>query len=451
MSFADLQLSPAILKAVAACGYTEPTPIQEQAIPKALAGHDLIATAQTGTGKTAAFVLPALQLLGRAPRNNSRGPRILVLTPTRELANQVTEAVQSYGKFMRVRSGAILGGMPYREQLRLLSQPVDLIVATPGRLIDHLERGRMNLSRLDLLVLDEADRMLDMGFSEDVDKIAAMAPTDRQTMMFTATMDDTMARLAQRLLKEPVRIEIAGRQMTLDQIEQRLHVADSLQHKHRMLQHLIADADLTRAIIFSATKRDADVIAQDLAAQGHSAVALHGDMTQGARNRTITNMRKGRVRLLVATDVAARGLDVSGISHVINFDLPKCAEDYVHRIGRTGRAGASGIAVSFASLNDLAYLQRIERYIGQSLPQHTIPGLEPVRGLKRLTGTPGKRSNPSSDRWSKGRSTPASGQEFRNQKSSGNPRARKWGATPAHPVQVEYRSKGAARPQRHGA
>jgi superfamily II DNA/RNA helicase len=446
MSFAELKLNSSILKAVAACGYTAPTPIQEQAIPEALAGHDLIATAQTGTGKTAAFVLPALQLLSGTPRNNSRGPRVLVLTPTRELANQVTDAVRGYGKFMRVRSGAILGGMPYREQLQLLSQPVDLIVATPGRLIDHLERGRMNLSRLELLVLDEADRMLDMGFSEDVDKIAALAPADRQTMMFTATMDDTMARLAKRLLREPVRIEVVGKHMTLDQIEQRLHVADNLQHKHKMLQRLISDAGLTRAIIFSATKRDADVIAQDLSAQGHSAAALHGDMTQYARNRVITALRRGKVRLLVATDVAARGLDVTGISHVINFDLPKCAEDYVHRIGRTGRAGASGIAVSFASLNDLAYLQRIERLIGQSLPQHVIPGLEPMRPLTRFSGNPGKRGQAG-----KGRQAPAQGRDYR--KESGpkgtNPRARKWGAAKTqHTVTVEYRSSGSARARR---
>jgi superfamily II DNA/RNA helicase len=444
MPFVKLQLTPSILKAIAACGYSAPTPVQEQAIPLALAGHDLIATAQTGTGKTA-----ALQLLSKPPRNNSRGPRVLVLTPTRELANQVTDAVRSYGKFMRVRSGAILGGMPYREQLQLLSQPVDLIVATPGRLIDHLERGRMNLSRLELLVLDEADRMLDMGFSEDVDKIAGLAPADRQTMMFTATMDDAMAKLAKRLLRDPVRIEIAGKHMTLDQIEQRLHVADNLQHKHRMLQRLIADIDLTRAIIFSATKRDADSLAQELASQGHSTAALHGDMTQGARNRTITAMRRGKVRLLVATDVAARGLDVSGISHVINFDLPKCAEDYVHRIGRTGRAGATGIAVSFASLNDLAYLQRIERFIGQSLPQHVLPGLEPMRQLNRLAGNPGKRSQAFDGR-GKGNKTPPQRGNYRKEDApkSGNTRARKWGAKPSPAVTVEYRSNGSARPRR---
>ncbi|WP_243371088.1 DEAD/DEAH box helicase [Geotalea sp. SG265] len=441
MSFESLQLSPLILKAIAACGYTTPTPIQAQAIPLALEGKDLIASAQTGTGKTAAFTLPSLQRLTVRSPLPGRGPRILVLTPTRELANQVTDAVRSYGKFMRVTSGAILGGMPYREQLMLLSRPVDLIVATPGRLIDHLDRGKINLSRLELLILDEADRMLDMGFSEDVDRIAAAAPANRQTLLFTATMDDVMAKLAQRLLKDPVRIEIAGKKTTHEQIEQRLHVADNLQHKTRMLQHLIADESVTKAIIFSATKRDADLLARDLHAQGHAAAALHGDMSQNARNKTIHNMRRGKIRLLVATDVAARGLDVSGISHVINFDLPKFAEDYVHRIGRTGRAGATGVAISFASLNDLNYLDRIERYTGQTLPMHVIPGLEPTRPLRRLNNQ-GKRSQTANGRGK----TPYAGNGRRpgkdDRKSGGFAQARKSAAPrsrTSEPV-VEYRS-----------
>jgi superfamily II DNA/RNA helicase len=399
MSFSKLQLSEPILKAIKLCGYTAPTPIQEQAIPKALAGQDLIASAQTGTGKTAAFVLPALMRLNAPPKatGRSKGPRVLVLTPTRELANQVTDAVRIYGKFMRIRSGAILGGMPYFEQQRLLSQPVDLIVATPGRLMDHMERGRIDFSRLEILILDEADRMLDMGFSEAVDTIAAATPGSRQTLMFTATMDNTMAKLAQRLLREPVRVEIAGKKTTLETIEQRLHAADDMQHKNRLLKHLISDSGMTRAIIFSGTKQNADQLARELAAQGHSAAALHGDMNQNARNRTIMNMRRGKVRLLVATDVAARGLDVSGITHVINYDLPKNAEDYVHRIGRTGRAGATGIAISFASGKEIDSLRSIERYIGQSIPQQVIPGLEPARPLRRSSGT---ASAPSSGkRW----------------------------------------------------
>jgi superfamily II DNA/RNA helicase len=398
MSFETLALSEPILKAIAACGYTEPTPIQAQSIPLAIAGKDLIGSAQTGTGKTASFVLPALERLLTPSTLKGKGPRILVLTPTRELANQVTDAVRTYGKFMRVRCGAILGGMPYREQMALLSQPVDIIVATPGRLIDHLDRRSINLSRLELLILDEADRMLDMGFSEDVDRIAAAAPDERQTLLFTATMDDAMAKLAKRLLKDPVRIAVEATKVQELQIEQRLHVTDDMRHKNRILQHLINDASMTKAIIFSATKRDADMLASELYAQGHAAAALHGDMSQGARNKTIVNMRRGKVRLLVATDVAARGLDVSGISHVINFDLPKFAEDYVHRIGRTGRAGASGIAISFCSGNEVAYLDRIERFTGKTLPQHVIEGFEPTRPLRRAGGAPGARKGrPSSD------------------------------------------------------
>ena len=450
MSFEELQLHPSILKAVSACGYTEPTPIQAQAIPMAMAGHDLIATAQTGTGKTAAFVLPSLQRLTAPAIAPGHGPRMLILTPTRELATQITDSIRTYGKFMRVRSCAILGGMPYREQLRLLSQPVDIVIATPGRLIDHLENRRINLSRLEMLILDEADRMLDMGFTEDVDRIAAAAPAGRQTLMFTATLDATMARLAQRLLREPERINIAGKKATLDTIEQRLHVADDLRHKNRLLQHFISDVNLTKAIIFSATKRDADALAQELHAQGHRVAALHGDMNQRARNRTIEEMRRGRVRLLVATDVAARGLDVTGVSHVINFDLPKFAEDYVHRIGRTGRAGATGVAISFASLNEQNYLDRIERFIGQALPQHVIPGLEPTRGLRpKSTSGKGPRHAASASGPKGKTGFHAKKSDSRPDSGSGNakPRIKRWGAPKeAKPVVVEYRGTG--RPSR---
>ncbi len=391
MSFSNLQLVSPILKAVSLCGYAAPTPIQSQAIPRALEGLDLIATAQTGTGKTAAFVLPALQLLNTPSTKSGKGPRVLVLTPTRELANQVSDAVRVYGKFMRIRSGAILGGVPYFEQQRLLSQPVDIVVATPGRLLDHMERGRVNFSRLELLVLDEADRMLDMGFSKAVEAIAAATPGTRQTLMFTATWGGAIASVAKRLLRAPLRIEIAGKKATLEQIEQRLHTADDMQHKNKMLRHLVSGKDVTRAIIFSSTKRNADQLARELSAQGHSAEALHGDMSQNARNRAIMKMRRGSVHLLVATDVAARGLDLTGVSHVINYDLPKNAEDYVHRIGRTGRAGASGIAISFASGKEFDSLSRIERYIGQTLPRHVIPGLEPRLALNRAASVVARR------------------------------------------------------------
>lgn len=444
MTFAELNLAPQILKAISACGYTNPTPIQEQAIPVALAGHDLIGSAQTGTGKTASFVLPALQKLAAPSTLKGRGPRILVLTPTRELASQVTDAVKNYGRFSRIRSGAILGGMSYREQLRLLSGPVDFIVATPGRLVDHLENRRIDFSRLEMLILDEADRMLDMGFSEDIDKIAAATPPGRQTLMFTATMDAAAAKLAGRMLNNPQRVEIAGKKVTLDAIEQRLHVADNYQHKNRLLQHLISDAGLSSAIIFSATKKDADALAQDLHSRGHSAGALHGDMSQGARNKAISDLRRGRIKLLVATDVAARGLDVNGISHVINFDLPRFAEDYVHRIGRTGRAGATGTAISFVSLNEISYLDKIEKFIGQKLPRQVIAGLEPTRELPRLPvggkGMAGRVKRPGAAN--------AGGRGFKKEGSSAPARDRrqKWGAPRAQKeVVVEYRRSGGER------
>ncbi|MGH9593594.1 MAG: DEAD/DEAH box helicase, partial [Bryobacteraceae bacterium] len=284
--------------------------------------------------------------------------------------------------------------MPYPLQNKLLSGHVDILVATPGRLIDHIGRGRIDFSRLELLVLDEADRMLDMGFIDDVETIAAATPAARQTLLFSATLDGVIGNLAQRLLKNPKRISVTAARARHEHIEQRLMYVDDMAHKNRLLDHLLRDTGLNQALVFTATKRDADVLADDLAAQGHSAAALHGDMSQRDRNRTLLNMRKGSVRVLVATDVAARGLDVSGITHVINFDLPKFAEDYVHRIGRTGRAGASGIAVSFASSRDLGYLKNIERYTGHSITAHTVSGMEPKmkprpprQGIRKNEGT----------------------------------------------------------------
>ncbi|MEO8767771.1 MAG: DEAD/DEAH box helicase [Nitrosospira sp.] len=388
MSFENLNLHPLILKAIIDSGYTSPTPIQEQAIPELLAGHDIMASAQTGTGKTAAFMLPALHRLAAPSKVHSRGPRILVLTPTRELALQVSEAAAKYGKHLpRVKVVSILGGMPYPLQNKLLSQPVDILVATPGRLIDHIQRGRIDFSRLEMLVLDEADRMLDMGFIDDVERIAAATPATRQTLLFSATLDNAIDRVAARLLKLPKRIQIATQQARLDNIEQRLHYVDDISHKNRLLDHLLRDMALKQAIVFTATKRDADMLADNLSAQGHEAAALHGDMNQRDRTRTLTKLRHGGLRVLVATDVAARGIDVVGITHVINFDLPKFAEDYVHRIGRTGRAGASGIAVSFASGKDGVNLKKIERFTGQQIASHVVPGLEPRFKPRPATGS----------------------------------------------------------------
>lgn len=383
MTFEELQLAPLILEALAQCGHHNPTAVQELAIPKVLAGHDLIASAQTGTGKTAAFVLPALQRLFGRSSDLKPGLRVLVMTPTRELADQINQVARTYGKYLDVHSVTIVGGMPFGDQIRALSQMPDMIVGTPGRLIDHIWRGRIDLSNVELLVIDEADRMLEMGFIGDVEFISEAMPENCQTLLFAATMGNATAKLAQKYMKNPERVEIAPGKITHDKIEQRLHMADSAQHKNRLLHQLCEDTTVTRAIIFSATKRGADSLSRALNAQGYPAAALHADMTQSARNRTIMDMRRGKIRLLVATDVAARGLDIDGVSHVINFDLPRSAEDYVNRIGRTGRAGATGIAISFASRGDLSYLSRIEGYLGHSLNVQVIPGLEPDHPVRR--------------------------------------------------------------------
>ena len=386
MSFQSLNLNPAIVQALTASGYTEPTPVQAKAIPDAIAGHDLMCSAPTGTGKTAAFVLPALQRLA-IPAKPGRGPRVLVLTPTRELALQVTSAVEKYSKFMsRVRTGTVLGGMPYPKQRKLLESPLDILVATPGRLIDFIDQGRVDFSRLELLVLDEADRMLDMGFIKPVERIAGAMPAGRQTLLFSATLDGNIATLAKRLLKNPKLIECEATKENHDNIEQRLHYVDDGSHKHRILDHLLRDVGLTQAIVFTATKHGADRLAEKLNDGGHTAAALHGNMNQSQRNRTLARMRSGNVRVLVATDVAARGLDVASITHVINYDLPKVAEDYVHRIGRTGRAGNSGIAISFAAPDEGQQLKQIERYTGNQIERHVIAGMEPK--VKPRSGAP---------------------------------------------------------------
>ncbi|HQS36818.1 MAG: RNA helicase [Methylotenera sp. 17-45-7] len=382
MSFESLNLHPSILRAIEEAGYTTPTPIQSQAIPEVIAGRDLLASAQTGTGKTAAFTLPALNLLATPHESKSRGPRILVLVPTRELAAQVNESARKYGKYIRARTVSIVGGMPYPLQNKLLSQPLDILVATPGRFIDHLDRGRIDTSRLQMLILDEADRMLDMGFMPDVERICEALPAERQTLLFSATLDGNIGRIARDILKNPKTIEIAQQKEKHANIEQRLHFVDDMTHKNKLLEHLLIAPEVNQTIIFTSTKRHADVLAEDLYAAGHKTAALHGDMTQGARNRTLTKLRHGDVKVLVATDVAARGIDVAGISHVINYDLPKFAEDYVHRIGRTGRAGATGIAISFASNMDRHILRKIEQFTGNRMEPAVIEGFEPKRAMK---------------------------------------------------------------------
>ena len=438
VTFESLNLHPSILRAIEESGYTTATPIQAQAIPEVMAGHDLMASAQTGTGKTAAFSLPALNLLATPHESKSRGPRILVLVPTRELAAQVNEAARKYGKFIRARTVSIVGGMPYPLQNKLLSQPLDILVATPGRLIDHMERGRIDMSRLQMLILDEADRMLDMGFMPDVERICEALPAERQTLLFSATLDGNIGRIAHQILRNPKTIQVAAQTQKHENIEQRLHFVDDMTHKNKLLEHLLIAPEVNQVIVFTSTKRHADLLAEDLYAAGHKTAALHGDMTQGARNRTLTKLRHGDVKVLVATDVAARGIDVAGITHVINYDLPKFAEDYVHRIGRTGRAGNTGIAISFASNMDRHQVRKIEQFTGQRLEPSVIAGFEPKRAAPRndgpsRSGRPGERSGRPSNGRSGDRNSRPSNNNFsdRSARPSGD-RERSFGDRAAY-------------------
>lgn len=376
-TFSDLRLHDALLAALTEAGYNEPTPIQAQAIPIALSGRDLMASAQTGTGKTAAFLLPALHRLTLTPGGKGKGPRVLVLTPTRELARQVESAAMIYGKRLRTRTVSILGGMNYQVQQRNLARPIDVMVATPGRLLDLINRGQISLDRVEMLVLDEADRMLDLGFIEDVELIAQKAPAERQTLLFSATLEDRIAELAANVMRNPERLQISAQRERHENITQGLYFCDDMDHKKAILLKLLADPEVNQSVVFTATRRDAEELSIELAKFGLQTAALHGDMKQPARNRTLRDLKNGLVRCLVATDVAARGIDVAGITHVINFDLPMVLEDYVHRIGRTGRAGRTGTALSLVNRRDRGKLQRLAAYTGNAIPELTIPGMEP--------------------------------------------------------------------------
>ncbi len=379
MSFNSLNLDSRLLRALEAGKFNTPTEIQRQAIPVVLSGQDLMASAQTGTGKTAAFVLPTLQRLLTPSSGRGKGPRVLVLTPTRELAMQVNDNIRQLGRFCKLTTGTVVGGMPYPPQIRLLKQPLDILVATPGRLMDHMAQGYVNFSRLEVLVLDEADRMLDMGFLDAVKAIAGAMPAERQTLLFSATLEGRILAVAKEILNKPARVQLAANHERHASIEQSMHQADDVSHKQRLLSHHLQSETLTQAVIFTATKRGADKLAKALSSKGHASAALHGDMGQGARKRTVDRMRRGDVRLLVATDVAARGLDIRGISHVINFDLPTVAEDYIHRIGRTGRCGATGVAISLVGPEDRGKLAGIERLTGRKLNREVVAGLEPTK------------------------------------------------------------------------
>jgi superfamily II DNA/RNA helicase len=386
MSFENLGLNEALTKAVAASGYESATEVQTQAIPPALAGADLMVSASTGSGKTASFILPALQrvLASRADTTTKRergviyGPRVLVLCPTRELAMQVAKAAATYGRFVPgLRVATVVGGVPYPAQIAALRGQLDILISTPGRLLDHLNTGKAVLENVEMLVLDEADRMLDMGFIDDINTIAEQIPASRQTVMFSATFLGHVGRLAQNLLRDPQRIDVASHTDTHENIEQRLHWADNVNHKNALLDHILTQREMEQALVFTSTQRDADWLADRLADMGHHVASLHGGHPQGRRNRVLQGLRNGQLKILIATDVAARGIDVPTISHVVNYGLPMKAEDYVHRIGRTGRAGRNGLAITLGERMDVGMIRRIQQFTTQSIPVSVVEGLEP--------------------------------------------------------------------------
>jgi len=381
MTFEQLGLSADILRAVAEQGYSAPTPIQAQAIPVVLEGRDILAGAQTGTGKTAGFTLPLLHRLAETTRKGSRTVRALILTPTRELAAQVGESVATYGRHLDLRSAVIFGGVKINPQIQQLRRGVDILIATPGRLLDHVSQGTLDLSRVEILVLDEADRMLDMGFIHDIRKVLAQLPARRQNLLFSATFSREIRTLAEGLLDAPVSIEVARRNTAAESVAQRVYRVDR-GRKAELLAWLIGSRDWRQVLVFTRTKHGANRLAQYLDKAGLSASAIHGNKSQGARTRALAGFKKGDIRVLVATDIAARGLDIDQLPHVVNFELPNVAEDYVHRIGRTGRAGREGEALSLVCVDEDRLLRDIEKVLGRRLPAEVLEGYEPDPAIR---------------------------------------------------------------------
>jgi ATP-dependent RNA helicase RhlE len=366
--FDELGLNSKLLKAISDEGYTEPTPIQAAAIPYLREGRDLLGCAQTGTGKTAAFALPILNWLGSSPRPLvSRSPRVLVLTPTRELAAQIDESFRAYSRYMRTRTTVVFGGVGQNQQVRALSRGVDILVATPGRLLDLMEQGHIKLNKLDVFVLDEADRMLDMGFIHDVRKVIKALPAKRQSLFFSATMPPEIVRLAGTMLTDPAKVEVTPPATTVERINQQIMFVEK-SDKRRLLTHILNDPEMARVLVFTRTKHGANRVVRQLDKDRIEADAIHGNKSQTSRTRALENFRKGKTRVLVATDIAARGIDVDGITHVINYDLPNIPDSYVHRIGRTARAGCDGVAISFCDTEERKYLKDIERLIRLKVP-----------------------------------------------------------------------------------
>ena len=383
MSFTTLGLSKPILRAISEEGYSTPTPIQKQAIPVILERRDILAGAQTGTGKTAGFTLPLLQRLSerKAPTKGKRHPRALILTPTRELAAQVAESVETYGKYLPYKSSVIFGGVSINPQINALRKGVDIVIATPGRLLDLVGQKAIDLSRIECLVLDEADRMLDMGFIHDIKKVLALLPKHRQNLLFSATFSDDIKKLADSLLNSPALIEVARRNTASERVEQVVHPVDR-ERKRELLSHLIKDGDWKQVLVFTRTKHGANRLTEQLGKDGITAAAIHGNKSQSARTKALANFKQGSVRVLVATDIAARGIDIDQLPHVVNYELPNIAEDYVHRIGRTGRAGNEGEAMSLVCVDEHAYLAGIEKLIKRKIPKVTVKGFEPDPSIR---------------------------------------------------------------------
>jgi len=453
MSFASLGLSDALVRAVTENGYTEPTPIQQQAIPAVLAGGDLLAGAQTGTGKTAGFVLPMLQRLDAAhtasaqlPRGARKPIRALILTPTRELAAQVEESVRVYGKYSKLASMVIFGGVGIGPQTAKLKRGIDILVATPGRLLDHHGQGNVDFSKVEILVLDEADRMLDMGFLPDIKRILSRLPRKRQNLLFSATFSDEIKDLADSLLDAPALIEVARRNSTVEIITQTVHPVDR-HRKRELLSHLIGTQNWHQVLVFTRTKHGADKLVLQLKQDGITALAIHGNKSQGARTRALAEFKDGSLQVLVATDIAARGIDIDQLPHVVNYDLPNVPHDYVHRIGRTGRAGATGEAISLVCVDEHEFLRDIEKLIKRSLPRVVIEGFEP---------DPHARAEPILQRQNRGESRGQPRGQSRGQPSQqkrGQPRAQPRGDAPQggrSKPQPQAR-RGTASQTRHGA
>jgi ATP-dependent RNA helicase RhlE len=436
-SFDTLGLSGELLRAVGEQGYTEPTPIQRKAIPVILQGRDVMAGAQTGTGKTAGFTLPLLQRLNASSPSKGRRPvRALVLTPTRELAAQVAESVQTYGRYLPLRSAVIFGGVKINPQIDKLRRGVDILVATPGRLLDHAQQKTVDLSQVEILVLDEADRMLDMGFIHDVRKVLALLPRNdkRQNLLFSATFSDEIKRLADGLLNSPELLEVERRNATAERIKQVIHPVDKLR-KRELLSHLIGSNNWGQVLVFTRTKHGANRLAQQLEMDGLTASAIHGNKSQGARTRALAGFKNGDVRVLVATDIAARGLDIDQLPHVVNFELPNVPEDYVHRIGRTGRAGNEGEAVSLVCVDEHKLLRDIQRLVKTKIPEVVLDGYQPDPSVKAepiQNGRQGRGGNGGTNNRGQGRNSSAGrGNSANNRSAQPSPQRRRARASTA--------------------